>query len=98
EASPRLAAVVDSLANGTFSRDDPDRFVPIVHSLCEYDRFMVAADFDAYWKAQREVDALCRSPATSCPPPILHTPLLSWFSADRAIGDYAREVWHVPVG
>ena len=98
EASPRLAAVVDSLANGTFSRDDPDRFVPIVHSLCEYDRFMVAADFDAYWKAQREVDALWRSPASWWRASILNTARMSWFSSDRAIRDYAREIWHVPVG
>ena len=63
EGSPRFAAVLESLRNGTFSRDDPGRFVPIVESLLAFDRFMVAADFEAYWKAQRAVDALWRSPA-----------------------------------
>ena len=29
-------------------------------ALLGYDRFMVAADFDAYWQAQREVDRLWR--------------------------------------
>ena len=98
EASPRLAAVVDSLADGTFSRDDPDRFVPIVQSLLAYDRFMVATDFDAYWQAQRTVDALWRSPADWWRASILNTARMSWFSSDRAIRDYAREIWHVPVG
>ena len=51
---------MDALADGAFSRDEPDRFSPIVHSLLDYDRFMVAADFDAYWQAQRQVDALWR--------------------------------------
>jgi starch phosphorylase len=97
EASPRLAAVVDSLADGTFSRDDPDRFVPIVQSLLEYDRFMVATDFDAYWQAQRTIDALWRSPADWWRASILNTARMSWFSSDRAIRDYAREIWHVPV-
>ena len=97
EASPRLAAAVDSLADGTFSRDDPDRFVPIVRSLLEYDRFMVATDFDAYWRAQRTVDALWRSPADWWRVSILNTARMSWFSSDRAIRDYAREIWHVPV-
>jgi starch phosphorylase len=97
EASPRLAAVVDSLADGTFSRDDPDRFVPIVQSLLAYDRFMVATDFDAYWQAQRTVDALWRSPADWWRASILNTARMSWFSSDRAIRDYAREIWHVPV-
>ena len=97
EASPRLAAVVDSLADGTFSPDDPDRFVPIVGSLLDHDRFMVAADFDAYWQAQRTVDALWRSPADWWRASILNTARMSWFASDRAIRDYAREIWHVPV-
>jgi glycogen phosphorylase len=97
EASPRLAAVVDSLADGIFSPDDPNRFVPIVRSLLDYDRFMVAADFDAYWQAQRAVDALWRSPRDWWRASILNTARMSWFSSDRAIRDYAREIWHVPV-
>ena len=31
---------------------------PIVDALLGYDHFMVAADFEAYWQAQREVDRL----------------------------------------
>ena len=98
EASSRLVAVVDALANGTFSREEPDRFLPIVHSLLDYDRFMVAADFDCYWQAQRQVDALWRSPREWWRTSILNTARMSWFSSDRAIRDYGREIWHVPVG
>ena len=63
DASPRLAAVVDSLADG----DILAATIRIVSCrscsrCCDYDRFMVAADFDAYWEAQRAVDALWRSP------------------------------------
>ncbi|MGB3659889.1 MAG: glycogen/starch/alpha-glucan phosphorylase, partial [Pseudolabrys sp.] len=97
-ASSRLVAVVDALANGTFSREEPDRFLPIVHSLLDYDRFMVAADFDCYWQAQRQVDALWRSPREWWRTSILNTARMSWFSSDRAIRDYGREIWHVPVG
>jgi len=98
EGSPRLAAVVESLRSGAFSPDDPGRFMPIVDSLLSYDRFMVAADFDAYWQAQREVDALWRSPHNWWRASILNTARMSWFSSDRAVRDYAREIWHVPVG
>jgi glycogen phosphorylase len=97
-ASSRLAAVVESLRDGTFSPDDPRRFMPIVESLLGYDRFMVAADFDDYWRAQREVDALWRSPADWWRASILNTARMSWFSSDRAIREYAREIWHVAVG
>ena len=98
EGSARLSAVVESLRNGTFSPDDPGRFVPIVESLLAYDRFMVAADFDAYWKAQREVDALWRSPRDWWRMSVLNTARMGWFSADRAARDNARDIWHVGVG
>ena len=46
------------IRSGAFSPDDADRFATIVDALLDYDHFMVAADFDAYWTAQRAVDAL----------------------------------------
>jgi starch phosphorylase len=97
ELSPRLAAVVESLTSGHFSPDAPDRFAPIVRSLLDYDRFMVAADFDAYWQAQRSIDRLWRLPAAWWRACILNTARMSWFSSDRAIREYARDIWQVPV-
>jgi glycogen phosphorylase len=97
KASPRLAAVLHSLAAGEFSPDDPHRYAPIVQAVSDYDRFMVAADFEAYWKAQRDLDALWRSPADWWRTAILNTARMSWFSADRAIREYAEDVWGVPV-
>jgi starch phosphorylase len=96
-ASPRLAAVIESLANGEFSPDDRGRYLPIVEALTAYDRFMVAADFDAYWRAQRDVDRLWRSEGDWWRTAILNTARMGWFSSDRAIRDYAREIWNVPV-
>ncbi len=89
--------MIESLAAGEFSPDDPDRFAPIVRSLLDYDRFMVAADFDAYWEAQRSVDRLWQSPNDWWRASILNTARMSWFSSDRTIREYAREIWNVPV-
>lgn len=97
DTSPRLAAVIEALASGAFSPDDPDRYAPIVQALLEYDRFMVAADFDAYWDAQRAVDRLWRSPSDWWRASVLNTARMSWFSSDRTIREYAREIWNVPV-
>ncbi len=97
KASPRLAAVLASLAAGEFSPDDPHRFAPIVQAIGDYDRFMVAADFEAYWKAQRDIDALWRTPEKWWRIAILNTARMSWFSADRAIREYAEDIWNVPV-
>ena len=82
---------------GEFSPDDKDRFAPIVQSLLDYDRFMVAADFDAYWQAQRAIDQLWLTPADWWRKSILNTARMSWFSADRTIREYASEIWNVPI-
>ncbi len=97
KASPRLTSVLASLAAGEFSPDEPHRFAPIVQAVSDYDRFMVAADFEAYWKAQRDIDALWQSPGDWWRTAILNTARMSWFSADRTIREYAEEIWHVPV-
>jgi glycogen phosphorylase len=98
EASQRLKAAVEALAGGVFSPDDPARYAPIVASLADYDRFMVAADFDAYWDAQRAVDRLWQSPADWWRTSIINTARMGWFSSDRTVREYARDIWHLPVG
>jgi starch phosphorylase len=97
-ASPRLRAVVDALAAGDFSGGDRDRFAPLVESLLAFDPFMVAADFDAYWDAQRKVDRAWREPKHWWRASILNTARMAYFSSDRAIREYAQDIWRVPVG
>jgi starch phosphorylase len=96
-SSPRLRRVLESLAAGEFSPEHPDRFASIVDAVRGYDRFMVAADFDSYWDAQRSVDALWRTPQAWWRASILNTARMAWFSSDRTIREYAREIWNVPV-
>ena len=68
-----------------------------MQSLLAYDRYMVAADFDSYWDAQRKIDALWAHPAEWWRMAILNTAGMGWFSSDRTIREYAREIWNVPV-
>ena len=96
-ASPRLSAAIDALASGQFADGDRDRYAPLVMALRDYDRFMVAADFDAYWEAQRSIDALWRSPQDWWRMSILNTARMGWFSSDRTIREYAEDIWRVPV-
>ena len=49
-------------AAARFRRTNRTGFVSIVEALLDFDHFMVAADFDAYWTAQRAVDALYGQP------------------------------------
>jgi starch phosphorylase len=58
---------------------------------------MVAADFEAYRATQRDVDQLWRSPARWRETALLNIAGMSWFSSDRAIAEYARDIWDIPV-
>jgi starch phosphorylase len=96
EATPMLAEAIESIASGLFSPDDPNRFRPLTEAILGGDEFMIAADFAAYWQAQRAVDDLWRDPASWWRMSILNTCRMSWFSSDRSIREYADEIWHVP--
>jgi starch phosphorylase len=95
-ASPRLRAVIDALVDGAFSEGDRERFAPIVESLMAFDPFMVAADFDAYWAAQREVDRAWLDPDRWWRSSIRNTARMAYFSSDRAVREYAQDIWRVP--
>ncbi|MGH7097235.1 MAG: glycogen/starch/alpha-glucan phosphorylase, partial [Stellaceae bacterium] len=94
---PRLSEVLEMIETGVFSPGDPHRFALLTNGLRRRDDYMLVADFDAYWQAQRAVDALWRKPddwAAAC---IRNIAGMERFSADRAVGDYARSVWRVPL-
>ena len=58
---------------------------------------MIAADFDAYYAAQRRIDQLRQSASAWARMSILNVANMAWFSSDRAISEYARDIWNVPV-
>jgi starch phosphorylase len=95
QASPRLALVLDSLATGLFSPDDRNRYRSLVQDLTERDRYLITADFESYWAAQRDIDTLWQDPAAWWRRSILNTARIGWFSSDRTIGEYASEIWKV---
>jgi len=96
EASPLLMEVLESIAGGAFSPEDPARFLPVVERVLGYDEFMTAADFDAYWAAQRRIDEVWRDEAAWWQMSLLNTARMSWFSSDRTIREYAEDIWNVP--
>jgi starch phosphorylase len=94
-SSPRLAAVLEAIRSGAYSPDDPARYRGMVDGIVNHDHFMVTADFDAYWSAQRRVEERWRDPAAWWRAAILNTSRVGWFSSDRTIREYAREIWNV---
>lgn len=96
DAVPELRIVLDQLASGVFSPGDENRYRPIVDSITHGDWFMVASDFNVYAATQREVDGLWRRTKDWTQKAILNTVNMGWFSSDRTIREYARDIWTVP--
>ncbi|WP_308724834.1 glycogen/starch/alpha-glucan phosphorylase [Metapseudomonas otitidis] len=95
-ADDRLAAALEAIRSGVFSPDDPSRYQGLVDGLVHHDRFMLCADFSAYWHAQRRVDAAWQDPDRWWRSAVLNTARAGWFSSDRTIGEYAADIWQVP--
>jgi starch phosphorylase len=94
EEQPRIKAVLDAIAGGQFSDDEPGRYRALVDSLLwGGDHYMLLADFDTYQAAQARVDALYRNPQAWARKAIANVAGMGFFSSDRTIREYAREVW-----
>ncbi|MBV9054349.1 MAG: glycogen/starch/alpha-glucan phosphorylase [Hyphomicrobiales bacterium] len=97
EQTPALKEVLDAVAGGVFSPDERNRYHHLVRDLEDHDWFMVAADFAAYVRAQEQVATLWRDSSAWRHSAVLNTAHAGWFSSDRAIEQYAQEIWDVPV-
>jgi starch phosphorylase len=95
--SPHLSRAIAAIERGDFSPDDPARFESVAHALRHLDHYMVSADFDAYFEAQRGIDARWQVVPAWTRASILNVARMPWFSSDRTIREYAEDIWSVPV-
>ncbi|MBV9288897.1 MAG: glycogen/starch/alpha-glucan phosphorylase, partial [Hyphomicrobiales bacterium] len=95
-ASPLLREALEEIASGVFSNDDVGRYRGLVDTLTHHDYFMVCADFDAYWETQMRIDAAWRNQKSWMRSSIRNTANVGWFSSDRTIAEYAKDIWKAP--
>ena len=94
-----LARCLDMIAHGYFSGGDRELFKPVVDGLLGVDRYMVLADYRAYVDCQERVARLFSDPDAWATKSILNTAGMGFFSSDRAVREYARDVWGTrPIG
>ena len=95
DRSPELGQALSAIASGVFSPDDPDRYKGLIGGLYDTDHFMLAADFDAYAAAQRRVDRRWEDSSGWNASAIRNVARVGWFSSDRTISEYAKDIWGV---
>jgi starch phosphorylase len=96
EENIELRRVLNQIASNDFSPDAPGRFQPIIDTLLRHgDHYMLLADYAAYIEAQDRVDRLYQHPEKWSRQAVLNVAGMGPFSSDRAIRDYAAEIWGV---
>jgi glycogen phosphorylase len=95
-SSPDLAHAIEAVEAGVFGPGEEGQFAPLMSQLRYQDYYMVTADFDDYYATQRRVEMLWRSQFDWTRTSIINIGHMAWFSSDRAIGEYARDIWEVP--
>ncbi len=95
EADEELRHVLDWLGSEYFVPHEHPNLPALVRAglLEGGDPFMVLADFRAYCDAQARVDAAFRDRRRWARMAILNTARVGKFSSDRAVAEYADEIW-----
>lgn len=95
-ADPEIKAAIDMIKANVFSLLEPGLFDPIVRSLLDYnDYYMILADLKSYSEAQDRVDATYRDAAKWNAMSLVNIARSGRFSSDRAVLEYARDIWHI---
>ncbi len=96
ERIPELKQALDQIRDGFFSPDEPGRFRAIYDSLINYgDRYLVLADYESYVATQKQVDTLYWQVVRWDMKAIANVAGVGYFSSDRAISEYAKDIWQV---
>ncbi|TMJ68529.1 MAG: glycogen/starch/alpha-glucan phosphorylase [Alphaproteobacteria bacterium] len=96
-SSPKLGEAIEAIEAGAFSPDYIVRYAALMNALRRADSYMVTTDFDDYCAAQRSVERLWLSPFDWTRASMLNIARMAWFSSDRAVSEYAEDIWKVPV-
>ncbi len=86
-----LRRVIEFVQQGVGGKPFPEIGNTIIH----HDPYMVLADFADYRNAQKKIDELWRDREGWNRMALLNIAGAGRFAADRAINDYARDIWHI---
>lgn len=90
----RLATVIHALQSGLFG--DYETIAPLIETITiGGDFYLVAQDFDSYVEAQQRVDEAFRDADGWIEKSIANTSSVGFFSSDRAIKQYAEDIWNI---
>ncbi len=97
DQSPMLHEIFRLIQGDFFSPNSPGLFSPIIHSIMHHDPFLVCADFDSYCQTQDQISRMYLNKDEWIRKSIINVSKSGYFSSDRTIREYAKDIWRVPV-
>ncbi|MBR2578159.1 MAG: glycogen/starch/alpha-glucan phosphorylase [Erysipelotrichaceae bacterium] len=92
---PVIKEVIDSLMDGTFDKDKK-AFENICNEfLLGNDEYMILADFNSYREAHDKVYQLYEDRYTFAKMCLVNVAKSSYFSSDRTVSNYVKDIWHL---
>ncbi|MBQ3695817.1 MAG: glycogen/starch/alpha-glucan phosphorylase [Alphaproteobacteria bacterium] len=93
---PRIKRVMDSLTDGTWTPDeDKNLFMDIFQNIMFRDYYLILADFASYVSIQETIGRDFNNRRSWAHKSLLNTARSGYFSIDRTVEDYARDIWHM---
>ena len=87
---------LDQIAQGYFSPEAPGLFQPISeYFLMHNDPYMILADIESYLKCHDQVAKEFQDTETWTRKSILNTTNMGFFSSDRSVAEYAKDIWGI---
>ena len=90
-----LKTVIDQIASGFFSPQEPALFKSIVDSLLYRDEYMLLADYQFYVDCQQKASLAYQDQTQWTRMSILNVARMGKFSSDYTISEYCKSIWHV---
>ena len=96
QTNPDVKRVLDAINGDMFSATEPGLFKWVFHNLLDHnDRYYHLADLPSYLEAQRLASETFADVPTWTKKAILNVARMGKFSSDRAIREYAQDIWHI---
>ncbi|KHK02041.1 Glycogen phosphorylase [Desulfovibrio sp. TomC] len=93
---PEIRRVLDAISAGRFSPDEPAVFHWIFEKLlAKNERYLHLADFMSYIEAQERIGMEYARPDLWMRKAVLNTARMGYFSSDRTIREYAKDIWGI---
>lgn len=95
EKNPSISKILDQLVDGTLPAPEDEFNTIRQHLLERKDEFFVLADFAEYANAQQKIGQLYQNRERWLEMSAINIACSGIFSSDRAIKEYAEEIWNV---